>query len=224
MARELRLKPVYLMGHLHALWHAALEQQEDGDLSSWSDELIAELSAYPGDGLQYVSLLRKHGWLDGKILHDWWDYAGRYLIRKYGTSNPERLKIIKENLERAQREPLKSHLGATLVAPPNLPEITKPKEKKKHTRMRATLLPLDFGISDRVRTWAEKHKYDRLDDHLEAFKRKCEAKDYQYVNWDSAFMEAIREDWAKIRGGRFEAQILDDPGKANRMIDFLEGR
>jgi hypothetical protein len=87
VSRELRLKPVYIMGHLHALWHAALEQQEDGDLSAWSDEFIADQSAFDGDALQYVSLLQKHRWLDGKVLHDWLDYAGRYLISKYSTSN-----------------------------------------------------------------------------------------------------------------------------------------
>lgn len=79
------------MGHLHALWHVALEQQEDGDLSSWSDESIAEYSDFPGDAPQYVRLLQKYRWLDGKIIHDWLDYAGRFLMKKYSTSGRERL-------------------------------------------------------------------------------------------------------------------------------------
>jgi len=94
LARDLRLKPVYLLGHLHTLWHAALEQQEDGDLSSWTDELIAEMSAFDGDAPQYVSLLQTHGWLDGKVLHDWLDYAGKYLTAKYRTANPKKLRQI----------------------------------------------------------------------------------------------------------------------------------
>jgi hypothetical protein len=93
-ARELRLRPSYAMGHLHALWHAALEQQENGDLSAWSDELIAESSDFPGDAPQYVRLLQKHRWLDGRLLHDWLDYAGDYLRSKYSTSNRERLVAI----------------------------------------------------------------------------------------------------------------------------------
>jgi hypothetical protein len=93
-ARELRIRPSYAMGHLHALWHAALEQQENGDLSAWSDELIAEVSDVPGDAPQYVRLLQKHGWLDGRLLHDWLDYAGNYLVRKYSTGNRERLVAI----------------------------------------------------------------------------------------------------------------------------------
>jgi len=94
LARALRIKPVYALGHLHALWHAALEQQEDGDLSSWSDDLLAHASCYDGAGPQYVSLLRLHGWLDGGLIHDWLDYAGRYLETKYRTSNPEKLAAI----------------------------------------------------------------------------------------------------------------------------------
>jgi hypothetical protein len=79
LSKELRLKPVYAMGHLHSLWHVALEQAEDGDLSSWSDEFIADSAQYPADAPQFVRLLQNHGWLDGKLLHDWLDYAGRYL-------------------------------------------------------------------------------------------------------------------------------------------------
>ena len=91
LARALRLRPAYVLGHLHALWHAALEQREDGDLSSWSDEIIADLSDFPGDAPQYVRLLQEHGWLDGKLLHDWLDYAGRYLVTKYSAKNRLRL-------------------------------------------------------------------------------------------------------------------------------------
>lgn len=90
-ARSLRLKPVYVMGHLHALWHAALEQQEDGDLSSWSDDLIAESSEYTGDAPKYVSLLQEHRWLDDRLIHDWLDYAGAYLRGKYAKKNRDRL-------------------------------------------------------------------------------------------------------------------------------------
>lgn len=124
LARDLRLKPVYVMGHLHALWHDALEQQEDGDFSSWTDELIAESSQYQGDAPQYVRLLQKHGWLDGKLIHDWLDYAGRYLEAKYRTSKPERLQEIhaKHNLVGK-----KSDFNQSKISPPNLPNLTNQK-------------------------------------------------------------------------------------------------
>lgn len=94
LAKDLRLKPVYVLGHLHALWHAALEQQEDGDLSVWSDHFIAESACYDGDAPQFVSLLQKHRWLDDRILHDWLDHAGKYLESKYKSSNYSKLQEI----------------------------------------------------------------------------------------------------------------------------------
>jgi hypothetical protein len=101
-ARPLRLRPVYLMGHLHALWHATLEQAEDGDLSSWSDDMIAHAAEYPGEPSEFVRRLFAAKWLDGDLdaqprkvlVHDWLDYAGLYLTRKYGTRGKEKLNAI----------------------------------------------------------------------------------------------------------------------------------
>lgn len=128
LARDLRLRPAYVLGHLHALWHAALEQKEDGDLSAWSDEFIAEMSNYSGDAPQFVRLLQEHRWLDGKLIHDWLDYAGRYLTSKYRISNPKKLKEIyrkhksvfrqtKDSLKPDQRQPTLPYL--TLPDQPN---------------------------------------------------------------------------------------------------------
>jgi hypothetical protein len=61
-------------------------------------------------------------------------------------------------------------------------------------------IPEDFAVSDAVTAWAAEKGYDRIGEHLEAFVRKSKAKGYEYIDWDLAFMEAIREDWAKLRG------------------------
>jgi len=71
---------------------------------------------------------------------------------------------------------------------------------RKRGRPPKTPLPDDFGVSDRVRAWAADKGHSRLPDHLEAFKAKCKANGYAYADWDSAFMEAIRGDWAKLSG------------------------
>jgi len=67
-----------------------------------------------------------------------------------------------------------------------------------------TAIPEGFGAgpSDRVKAWAQEHGFACIDEHLEAFVRKCKAKGYTYIDWDSGFMEAVREDWAKLRGPR----------------------
>lgn len=94
LALSLKIRRSYAVGHLHALWHAALEQQDDGDLSGWPDEFIAECSDFPGDAADYVKSLQKFGWLDERLIHDWPDYAGRFLMNKYASSNREKLEAI----------------------------------------------------------------------------------------------------------------------------------
>lgn len=59
-------------------------------------------------------------------------------------------------------------------------------------------LPKDFGISDRVQRWAKEKGHNHLENHLENFILVATAKGYQYADWDAAFMNAIRNNWAKI--------------------------
>jgi ribonuclease BN (tRNA processing enzyme) len=61
-----------------------------------------------------------------------------------------------------------------------------------------TALPKDFSISERVNNWAIENNYYDLEKHLANFILACESKNYTYANWDSAFMTAIRDNWAKI--------------------------
>lgn len=75
-----------------------------------------------------------------------------------------------------------------------------PPPPKPRAKDRKTPLPPDFAVSNRVQLWATEKGYGQLQEHLEAFKRKASANGYAYLDWDAAFMEAIREDWAKLRG------------------------
>lgn len=91
-----------------------------------------------------------------------------------------------------------------------------PLSRKKSLK---TGLPADFAVSDRVKAWAAEKGYDRLPEHLDAFRRKASAKGYAYVNWDDAFMEAIREDWAKLRGRAFNGAAPPPEAGANADPD-----
>lgn len=70
-------------------------------------------------------------------------------------------------------------------------------EKRKEKNIK-TSIPKNFFISERVTIWAMKNKYKNLEKHLEKFILSCESMNYKYVNWDSAFMKAITDNWAKI--------------------------
>lgn len=95
VAEDLSLPLPQVVGHMHLLWHAILEQQEDGDLGEWSDSMIARQAQYEGDASEFVKVLTQRKLFDeNRLVHDWLDYAGNYLTRKYRTSNPKKLKDI----------------------------------------------------------------------------------------------------------------------------------
>jgi len=75
------------------------------------------------------------------------------------------------------------------------------KEKKRKEKKIQIPIPDNFIISDRVKKWAQVKGFTKLEAHLESFKLSCAAKGYEYIDWDSAFMKAITDDWAKIRQG-----------------------
>ncbi len=84
--------------------------------------------------------------------------------------------------------------------PPTPTPTPTPTPKKENTRKRATSIPAEFGISERVRTWAEKKGLNHLDAQFEAFVSYAKRKGATYVDWDEALMAAIRDDWARARG------------------------
>lgn len=97
----------------------------------------------------------------------------------------------------AQQMKTDVHLGVVVVG--DVSEGGDGGEERK-PRSRKTGLPADFAVSPAVRVWAEERGFARLDERLEDFIGKAKAKGYTYVDWDQAFMNAIRNDWAGING------------------------
>jgi uncharacterized protein YdaU (DUF1376 family) len=75
---------------------------------------------------------------------------------------------------------------------------SKPAKKKE------TPIPEGFEISDGVAAWAQANGYANLNAYLEFFVGRMTASGKKYVNWDQAFMNCIREDWAKLRTVGFQ--------------------
>lgn len=117
----------------------------------------------------------------------------------------------------------------------------KDQERVPRKRGRSPRLPMPagFGVSDRVRRWAEEKGHTRLDQHLESFVSKARKHGYAYADWDEAFMEAIRANWANLPAttaipaaatviAKSRAKKVSDPAfAANAMqtaIDELHGR
>lgn len=81
-------------------------------------------------------------------------------------------------------------------AAPLAPAPAKPTRASK--KPPTTPLPDDFAISERVRKWAAAKGHHSLETHFESFVGKCRAKGYTYLDWDEAFMEAVRGNWANV--------------------------
>lgn len=142
-AFDLNVSPVHFMGHLHAFWHKVIELAEDGDITLWTEHDIAYYARWNGDEKTFYQAMLNR-FIDEKevkkgnstekkvirIVHDWLDYAGIYLYRKYHTSNPKHLKDIKKKhnkLGYPKGKPKGGGKGKPKGALPNQPNLpTKP--------------------------------------------------------------------------------------------------
>lgn len=81
------------IGHLHCLWWWALDYAEDGDLSVFDAEDIADAAMWDGDPQAFVDALiacgpsGRAGFVErtpdgGLRLHDWEEYAGRLIASR----------------------------------------------------------------------------------------------------------------------------------------------
>lgn len=91
-ARALGIRPVHLIGHLHCLWHWALDHAEDGDLSRYDAEDLAIAAQWDDDPEEFVDALvgcgpgGASGFIDrdqdGMSLHNWGRYTDRLVARR----------------------------------------------------------------------------------------------------------------------------------------------
>lgn len=79
-------------------------------------------------------------------------------------------------------------------------DVDVPVDIKKKKKPKPTPLPEDFKISERVKTWADSKGLIDLEADLEFFTGRMRANGKKYVDWDEAFMNCVREDWAGLRG------------------------
>jgi hypothetical protein len=84
------------------------------------------------------------------------------------------------------------------------PQVSIGKDSQGKVSKQKTSLPENFGISERVINWANQNGYRDLQKHLDNFILQAQAKNYQYANWDSAFMTAIKNNWANVPSNKLQ--------------------
>ncbi|MBI5922427.1 MAG: hypothetical protein HY847_12405 [Betaproteobacteria bacterium] len=82
---------------------------------------------------------------------------------------------------------------------PASPGVSVPSSKKKRKPVE-TPLPEDFSLSEATIAWATRKGINRLDERLEHFIGVAKAKGYIYADWQQAFQNAARDDWANLNG------------------------
>ena len=121
------------------------------------------------------------------------------------TNTTKKQRTLNDSLENANGSLTNRSESATpapIPAPIPAPKEEKAKSKAKeraHAPNAKTSLPADFTITPELQAWADKKGYGDLDQHLDSFRDKAQAKSYQYTDWNAAFRNAIREDWAGLR-------------------------
>lgn len=107
VAHQLEISLPEVVGHLHYLWWWCIEFCEDGDLSGFTVEDVAEAARWPGDPVEFFNALAScgnpghYGFIevqDGRtLIHDWWEYAGRYVEMKTANRNRQRERRLRNS-------------------------------------------------------------------------------------------------------------------------------
>jgi hypothetical protein len=167
-----------------------------------------------GDGSRggYPILLNKYepriGELSGSRLNAW--KHGELVQPEYEPRNcGGTVKTLSRNCDDSVMAPIQEvkelqEAQEVKRAPAANAAITEPKagsvflsspQKKKPVK---TPLPENFGISDEIRRWASEKGYTRLEKRLEHFVGWARARGARYADWDQAFQNSVRDDWAKL--------------------------
>lgn len=165
-----------------ACYPLQIDKVSDSDIGKWLTALVeaALVRVYPAtDGKRYVEILK----------------FGQRIQSK--SKFPEPIDSAQESTV-VHREQPSDAVDNRLVVVEGVVEGEGVRTRKKPPPK--TTIPDDFAVSERVATWAASKGHSRLDERLESFIGKAKARGYTYSDWDSAFMEAIREDWAGFNG------------------------
>lgn len=111
-----------VVGYLHLLWWWCIDYASDGSLKKFTNEQIAKASEWKGNAKEYVTALRKCGFIDRHGIHDWHEFTLHYNIT-----------LEKKERQREQvRERVKRWRNAhvTQSNAPTRPDLTRPNHTK----------------------------------------------------------------------------------------------
>ncbi|MGG1651355.1 hypothetical protein [Paenibacillus sp. NRS-1780] len=94
LCRKLGISTPAAVGHLHMFWWWAMDFAQDGDISRYGPDDIADAIEWDGDSGQLYTALVEAGFIDeteaGREIHDWYAYAGRLIDRRAADAERKR--------------------------------------------------------------------------------------------------------------------------------------
>jgi hypothetical protein len=195
------------IGKLHRLWWWALKYAEDGDLSKFEpSQFLVRLNGKISPQELYKTL-KEAGFVDkNDLIHDWLDYAGRYLTSKYRTSNPNRLRMIYKKHKAVfslPKDPLKSDRLPTYLD--NLTNL--------YTHLENPVFKDGFikylEMRQKIRKPATEHAIELVLKELQKYPLETATKMLE---------QSIMNSWQGIFPLRKENKIQDDPFKLKRPM------
>lgn len=210
-------KPKTLKAELYPM-----DDVTSGQVSEWVDELIRVglLAEFESAGARYwhITGWSRHQKIDRPSL--------KYPAPPSDGNSPPSRRGLDEGSTNARRAPPpgEDRSGEDRSGEEGRSPKARPTPKRAPTKTR---MPDGFTVSDRVKAWAAEKGFGdaaELELHLEAFRGKATAKGYTYADWDAAFMEAIRQDWAKLRAVSHANGSLPAGGELDCDHDFRSAR
>jgi hypothetical protein len=238
LAYDLKIPVVQTIGHLHAFWYTVLEQQEDGDLREWPDAMIEEAALWEGEPGVLVTRLRERGWIDGHIVHDWLEYTGPYLTKKYSSGNVVKLKEIwlkhgfkygkgqgKFHKQKASKKRVVGEQKGSIPLPslpnpsspfPSEPDLTKPNRNTSEGAPTAQAIGRleSFLLTPELEAWSAKEGIHEPSQYVEEFKDYWRSAGGKRKNGQTV------KDWAAAFRNRL--RTLKDAGKLKPKDPFAQ--
>ncbi len=190
------------------VWSAANEHTDDGVWHGMHPEDLDQIAGVPGFG----AAMEEVGWAsydedkDETIFPNFLEYNTPSKNGARSTS-AERQKRYRENRKKGAIILSENECVTQDVTQDVTSNAREEKRRSKHIDAAPksksapkTSIPEDFKPSERTMEWAKEKGYSNIQDRLDHFVTAAKAKGYTYVDWQAAFQNAVRNDWAKING------------------------
>lgn len=209
------------IGKLHRFWWWCLDFAPDGNLEKYGHVVLADSVGVPSEmASTFVTNMVKARWLDSDPyfrVHDWWDYAGRFLQVKY-KGKPDLWKKIRDLYQGVQTTTLTT-VVATDHQPTNLNQPTNIEDSREAKRMTLD----ELRVTPDLEEWARKEGIPQPGAYLDEFKDYWRGEGKTKKDWVATFRNRLRylRDHGRLKvpaGAQSQATVIPPKPPANDPI------